>query len=465
MNKVICDVCGTDYPESAAQCPICGCARAGGQASSVPLENGEAEKSAYTYVKGGRFSKSNVRKRLKASQVQESRIVDTGDHDELNDSEQDEGQEERRGSNLGLIIVIILLLLAIIAVSIYIAVSILGIGDTTDPVGTAGPGQTTSQPASTDDPDVLRVPCTGMTLETPSVELVALDSVWTLKVQLQPENTTDKLVFISGDESVVVVDEQGNVTAVGPGETVIEIICGDVKVECPVSCVFEEDVTNPTNPDDPIDPTDPTDPPEVPDGFVLKLNRTDFTLAAKGSTWQVYRGEVDASEITWSSDNEAVATVVNGQVTAVGHGSTQIHAEFNGQKVSCWVRCPFADEEPTEPETPEDPDAPTEPAPTVYTIRINGLVPYYGNGSNEVDTSWKVGETFSLTVEDEMGARKDIQWQIPDKTVCSIEGKTVTCLAATKKMLITGEYEGVTYTVTLRISEDTAATEPAEGTE
>ena len=119
--------------------------------------------------------------------------------------------------------------------------------------------------------------------------------------------------------------------------------------------------------------------------------------------------------------------------------------------------------EATEP-APTEP-TPTEPAPTVYTIRINGLVPYYGNGSNEVDTSWKVGETFSLTVEDEMGARKDIQWQIPDETVCSIEGKTVTCLAATKKMLITGEYEGVTYTVTLRISEDTAATEPAEGTE
>ena len=27
MSKIICDVCGTSYPETAAACPICGCAR------------------------------------------------------------------------------------------------------------------------------------------------------------------------------------------------------------------------------------------------------------------------------------------------------------------------------------------------------------------------------------------------------------------------------------------------------
>ena len=27
MSKIICDVCGTSYPETATQCPICGCVR------------------------------------------------------------------------------------------------------------------------------------------------------------------------------------------------------------------------------------------------------------------------------------------------------------------------------------------------------------------------------------------------------------------------------------------------------
>ena len=27
MSKIICDVCGTSYPDTAEQCPICGCSR------------------------------------------------------------------------------------------------------------------------------------------------------------------------------------------------------------------------------------------------------------------------------------------------------------------------------------------------------------------------------------------------------------------------------------------------------
>ena len=29
MNKVVCNICGTSYPESAKQCPICGSIRPG----------------------------------------------------------------------------------------------------------------------------------------------------------------------------------------------------------------------------------------------------------------------------------------------------------------------------------------------------------------------------------------------------------------------------------------------------
>ena len=64
MNKIICDVCGTAYPETASQCPICGCARTSNTAVSADqLAEDAAAASGYNYVKGGRFSKSNVRKR------------------------------------------------------------------------------------------------------------------------------------------------------------------------------------------------------------------------------------------------------------------------------------------------------------------------------------------------------------------------------------------------------------------
>ena len=62
MNKVVCNVCGTSYPENAAQCPICGYI----QTPESNLTNASAS-STYTYVKGGRFSKANVKKRNKNS--------------------------------------------------------------------------------------------------------------------------------------------------------------------------------------------------------------------------------------------------------------------------------------------------------------------------------------------------------------------------------------------------------------
>ena len=58
MNKIICNVCGTSYPENATQCPICGYV----QTAETALTNDNTT-STYTYVKGGRFSKANVKKR------------------------------------------------------------------------------------------------------------------------------------------------------------------------------------------------------------------------------------------------------------------------------------------------------------------------------------------------------------------------------------------------------------------
>ena len=60
MSKIICDICGTSYADTATQCPICGCVR---PAEPQPVPEEENNSSAYTYVKGGRFLKSNVKKR------------------------------------------------------------------------------------------------------------------------------------------------------------------------------------------------------------------------------------------------------------------------------------------------------------------------------------------------------------------------------------------------------------------
>lgn len=60
MSDILCDVCGTSYPETDTQCPICGTAKS----NTATVEDLNPQESAgYAYVRGGRFSQSNVRKR------------------------------------------------------------------------------------------------------------------------------------------------------------------------------------------------------------------------------------------------------------------------------------------------------------------------------------------------------------------------------------------------------------------
>ena len=61
MTILYCDICGTSFPETEEQCPICGCSRA--LVNETPYS--DHTHSPYVKVRGGRFSKKNVDKLLK----------------------------------------------------------------------------------------------------------------------------------------------------------------------------------------------------------------------------------------------------------------------------------------------------------------------------------------------------------------------------------------------------------------
>ena len=70
------------------------------------------------------------------------------------------------------------------------------------------------------------VPCQAISTEYKSYWAKAGGKPWNLDVVVEPANTTDKIVYKSNDENVVKVDEEGNVSAINPGNTTIEITCG-----------------------------------------------------------------------------------------------------------------------------------------------------------------------------------------------------------------------------------------------
>ena len=355
MSKIVCDICGASYPETEEQCPICGTVRE--TASDAATADG-----GYAYVKGGRFSKSNVKKRnggerelprettkekpVKEKPVKEKRVKEPKPAKQKPEKQepvvrrerpQRQQVEEEQGGNLGLIIIVIILVLAIVAVSVFIIMRYVDGLNPAGPADTTPATTTTGAPNPTETGDVTQpvsIPCTGLRLPIVDYTFYTVGETLRLVPVKQPENTTEGLLFISGDPRIATVDQDGLVTAVADGETVIYVACGSWKVEMTVTCnvgVTPDDPVEPTDPNKPTEPTEPT--------YTLELNRSDFTLNGYGASHQVYSGPIDRSEITWTSSDETVATVTNGKVVAVGNGKATITAEYQGQKATCIVRC------------------------------------------------------------------------------------------------------------------------------
>ncbi len=351
MSKIICDVCGTSYPETATQCPICGCVRPADTVTVTSDNNQtEAPSGTYTYVKGGRFSKANVKKRNSAS-------VNTANAED-EEYQGDEAPKEKSGSDKGLVIAICVLLLAIIAVVIYIALHFFGPGQNGDDIHTPADTTTTvqTQPDVRTEPTVIEIPCVNITTSNTDIELTSADAAQLLNVSVEPADTTDEIIFSSSDEGVATVNDSGKIVAVAPGEAVITISCGTASAECRVVCNFEVESTEPIT-----DGTGENTDVEVPgtteyDPQSLKLD-CKYHIVIGGvemgdaSLWNIdgkrtgtiyydKDGKIPSSKIKFTSSDPSVCSVDNrGRITWVSAGQAYITAEYMGYKVKCRVIC------------------------------------------------------------------------------------------------------------------------------
>ncbi len=416
MSKIICEVCGTSYPDTTVQCPICGCVRPG-NAHSVSGKNKGDEDGGYTYVKGGRFSKSNVRKRSAGAQA----------------SPEGSGGNEEKNGNKGLVITAIVLLLAIVAVVCYIIAQFILPNDgkpaVTIPKNTV-PVETTVQ---TEPPTV---PCLTLKLETDMITLDKKDAAWMIYTRTEPSDTTDEIVFTSSDETVATVSENGKVVAVGPGQAVITVACGEKTAQCTVECTFDL-------------PTEETTVPEettLPDEE-FKLNRSDITFNSKGDSWMLYSGSLNPSQIVWSSADESVATIENGKVTTVGSGMTTVYGEFNGEKVSCIIRCNFADEQDTgvsgSGSVYEDGGGVSEDGSSTSDNGTYQLKNMVGGGTDEVTIDIAYSFTMKL-IDSDGNAVSGVTWSSADSSVCTVSNGTITGVGS-GRATVTATYNGKTY--------------------
>lgn len=386
MSKIICDVCGTSYPSSSECCPICGCTSTGADeflGSDIQLDDfflqqdEKADNRPATGKRKGIFDYDEVN--MKAAPEEED------DDEEDFDEEEYEEEEEASGHNTFIVILLTVLIVVLLGAAAFLFVRyFLPNMRPEETVPPATQLQQTEAAAPSTEPTI---PCQQMAMTNAGIaELNAQGQQFLLHIKALPENTTDKIIYTSGDESIATVTEDGKITAVSEGETVIYISCGKTSMECPVIVKYVEETVPPTtaaaveettaettaettgeDASETPEETTETEEPEEPEGteaagetapeqedtdgedssdanvnsnVTLKLKKTDIQLGVYYQFQLQLDCELDPEDVTWSSEHPHIATVdEQGNVTAVKAGTTAITAKYGDQEVQCLVRC------------------------------------------------------------------------------------------------------------------------------
>lgn len=253
MSKIICDVCGSRYPDTSSQCPICGCIN--NKAAKAVAETREpAEKidlPERASTPGGRFSKANVNKRNQGKVFTEEPATrakrekpqvkpQVPEEYDLEEEFEEEESGKKRGAFVNALLVIVIIALLGVCAFIFVQFLMPSFFGSDPVIGPAEPTVAvteapTEAPAPTLPPNV---PCEKLVLAETTVTLQEAGQVHPLNIQIMPENSTDGLIYISSNEEVATVDAEGKVTAVGEGSVVITAFCGGQQLECNVICNF-----------------------------------------------------------------------------------------------------------------------------------------------------------------------------------------------------------------------------------
>ena len=222
----------------------------------------------------------------------------------------------------------------------------------------------------TPEPTPVEVKANKVTLNKENVTFTALNQTFFLSATVTPENAEEKAVgWNSNNMSVVTVDKDGKITAVGKGSA--EVFCflksnGEVFAKCSVTVQIPDTQPEPTKPE-----PKPTEP-EVVKVSGITLNPDISLKIEEGNSSKITATVVPSNatnpSVKWVSSSPDVATVDDsGNVTAIKVGSTDITCtavDGSGVSASCPVTV-------TAKSTTTNPSEQDKTDPT-YTFKVRG---------------------------------------------------------------------------------------------
>lgn len=375
MSKIICDICGTTYPDSSDCCPICGCSNMETEevlGADVSYEEIYEETREPEPMKSPKTRKKEI---FDFDEVNTEKVPDAEDDDEEDYEEEEEEEAPRHNTFVVILLTVLIVALLGAAAFIFVRYFLPNMGEE-ETVPTTASVQEMETTAPATEPTI---PCLQMAMTNAGIaELNAEGQQFLLHMKAFPENTTDRIIYTSADESIATVTEDGKITAVSEGETKIYISCGKVSMDCPVIVKFVEETVPPTTEqtlpaesvaeettaDDTAsetvadeENTDETAPAETTDAetdekpaenkdnanlkdVTLKLKKSDIQLGVYYTFQLVLDCDLEPDEVTWSSEHPHIAKVdEQGNVTAMKSGTTAVTAKYGDQEVQCMIRC------------------------------------------------------------------------------------------------------------------------------
>lgn len=284
-------------------------------------------------------------------------------------------------------------------------------------------------------PDI--VTCTGLTISKDEAIMDEAGGKFFLTAVARPSDCEEHIIYASSDETVVTVNENGMITAVGPGDAEIIVTCGEQIKICVIHCVFEtvepeEEIPEETDPEEETE-EEHTEPP--------KLSTEDFTLFYPGEeAYLTVENVPDGVTVSYVSSNASVATVsADGKVTAVGNGTATITVTVGDKKLSCIARCNLGS-------TTEGGVTGSYSGPFTVSNEYGALT------ANDMTLS-RAGETCTLSLVDSNGKKvTGLSWTTSNGGVCSINANGKLTAVGSGTATVSVVYGGQTYKVTVRCS-------------
>ena len=224
------------------------------------------------------------------------------------------------------------------------------------------------------------VPVTGVALDTAAIELLVEDT-HTLTAIITPADATDNYVKWSSSDTKIATVNEGVVTAMAVGTATITAttVDGEFTATCQVT-VKPRPVTGVT------------------------LDKAEVTLEVKETATLVATiapANATNKDVIWASDNTAVATVVNGVVTAVAEGSANITV------------------------TTVDGNFTATCAITINPISVKGIA------LDKTTLTLKAGQTETLvaTITPSDAANQEVIWESDDNEIAVVKNGVVTAMS------------------------------------